>query len=239
MDAASYIAAAGMKTSYEAVNVASNNLANANSPGFKADRPFYRLLQEQVELSGSRMAGTSTDFSAGTMKTTGNPLDLAIEGDGFFSIRTPNGTQYTRNGNFSISQTGELVTQEGFAVLDNRGQTIPIIREAGAPNEVSISKTGEIMVDQQIVATLGIYRFDDTATLSKEGDLAWSTDSQPRTVANPMVEQGTLEQSNVNTIRAMLDLVEMNRVFEINQRTIRTLMNSINRRAITEIAAQA
>lgn len=239
MDAASYIAAAGMKTAYSAVNVATNNLANANSPGFKVDRPFYRLLQEQVELSGSRMAGTSTDFRPGTMKTTGNALDLAIEGDGFFSIRTPNGTRYTRNGNFSISQAGDLVTQEGFAVLDNRGQTIPIIREAGAPNQVSVSKAGEIAVDEQIVATLGIYRFDDLASLSKEGDLAWSTGAQPRRVATPMVEQGTLEQSNVNTVRAMIDLVEMSRVFELNQRTVRTLMNSVNRSAISTIAAQA
>ena len=240
MDSASYIAAAGMKAAFQAVNVASNNLANVNSPGFKADRPFYRLLVEATDrLSGSAMAGTSIDLRPGTLKQTGNPLDMAINGDGFFAVRTAGGTRYTREGNFTLSQAGELVTQDGSSVLDNQGRPIVIALAASAPNEVSVSKAGEISVDGNLVATLGIYRFADAQTLVKEGDLRFRAGGQPQRVVNPQIEQGVLEQSNVNAIDAMLSLIETNRIFEINQRTVNMVMNTINRRAVNEIAAPA
>ncbi len=239
MDAASYIAASGMKSAYRAIEIATNNLANVTSPGFKADRPFYRLLQDQVEqLSGSRLAGTRTDHSPGSLKMTGNPLDLAIDGEGFFAIRTGNGIRYTRDGNFTMTQAGELVTQEGNQVLDDRNQPIILTSQTGVPNEIAVSREGDVLVDGNITAKLGIYRFADQAALLKEGSLNFSTDAAPQRVVNPEIEQGVLEQSNVNAISAMIDLLEMQRIFDINQRTVYMVMNNINRKAITEIAAQ-
>jgi len=239
MDAASYIAASGMKSAYRAIEIATNNLANVTSPGFKADRPFYRLLQDQVEqLSGSRLAGTRTDHSPGSLKMTGNPLDLAIDGEGFFAIRTGNGIRYTRDGNFTMTQAGELVTQEGNQVLDDRNQPIILTSQTGVPNEIAVSREGDVSVDGNITAKLGIYRFADQAALLKEGSLNFSTDAAPQRVVNPEIEQGVLEQSNVNAISAMIDLLEMQRIFDINQRTVYMVMNNINRKAITEIAAQ-
>lgn len=239
MDAASYIAASGMKSAYRAVEIATNNLANVTSPGFKADRPFYRLLQEQTEnLSGSRLAGTRTDHSPGTFKMTGNPLDLAINGEGFFSIRTANGIRYTRDGNFTMNQAGEMVTQDGHQVLDDRNQPIILVSEAGAPNEIAVSRAGDVSVDGFITAKLGIYSFADEAALLKEGSLNFRTDAAPRQVVNPEIEQGAIEQSNVNAITAMIDLLEMQRIFDINQRAVYMLMNNINRKAVTEITAQ-
>ena len=239
MDAASYIAASGMKSAYRAIEIATNNLANVTSPGFKADRPFYRLLQDQVEqLSGSRLAGTRTDHSPGSLKMTGNPLDLAIDGEGFFAIRTGNGIRYTRDGNFTMTQAGELVTQEGNQVLDDRNQPIILTSQTGVPNEIAVSREGDVLVDGNITAKLGIYRFADQAALLKEGSLNFSTDAAPQRVVNPEIEQGVLEQSNVNAISAMIDLLEMQRIFDINQRAVYMVMNNINRKAITEIAAQ-
>ncbi len=239
MDAASYIAASGMKSAYRAIEIATNNLANVTSPGFKADRPFYRLLQDQVEqLSGSRLAGTRTDHSPGALKMTGNPLDLAIDGEGFFAIRTGNGIRYTRDGNFTMTQAGEMVTQEGNQVLDDRNQPIILAGQAGVPNEIAVSREGDVSVDGNITAKLGIYRFADQAALLKEGSLNFSTDAPPQRVVNPEIEQGVLEQSNVNAISAMIDLLEMQRIFDINQRTVYMVMNNINRKAVTEITAQ-
>jgi flagellar basal-body rod protein FlgF len=240
MDAASYIAASGMKSAYRAVEVATNNLANASSPGFKADRPFYRLLQEETDkLSGSTLAGTRIDFSPGTFRLTGNPLDLAINGEGFFAIRTEGGTRYTRNGSFSMTQAGELVTQDGYAVLDTQGKPVVAVSGAGAANEVTVSRAGEVAVDGNIVATLGIYSFADNSTLQKEGDLNFRTDARPQRVVNPEIEQGAVEQSNVDAISSMIELIEMQRMFDINQRTVNTVMNTLNQRAVRELAAQA
>jgi flagellar basal-body rod protein FlgF len=240
MDAASYIAASGMKSAYRAVEVATNNLANASSPGFKADRPFYRLLQDEAgKLSGSALAGTRTDFSPGTLRLTGNPLDMAINGEGFFAIRSAAGTSYTRSGNFTMTQAGELATQDGYSVLDAQGRPIVIVTGPGAPNEVAVSRSGEISVDGNIVATLGIYRFADDAALQKQGDLNYTANATPQRVVDPEIEQGAVEQSNVNAVSAMIELIEMQRVFEINQRAVNTVMNTLNRRAVAEIAAPA
>lgn len=240
MDSASYIAATGMKASFRSLEIATNNLANCNSPGFKADRPFYRiLLDEYGKMSGSVLAGTIVDFKPGGFKTTGNPLDVAINGDGFFSIRTPNGIRYTRNGSFSISPSGELVTHDGYQVLNSSGGAITIIRGTQTPNELTISRTGEVVVDDNIVGTIGVAAFSTPESLIKEGDLNFRTADPPQMVANPNIEQGILEQSNVNAINAMLELIRINRTFELNQKAVMTTMNNLNRRAVSDITAQS
>lgn len=238
MDSASYIAAAGMKTCYRALDVVTNNLANVNSPGFKAERPFYRMLQEARGLSGSALYGTVTDFGPGTLRSTGNPLDLAINGEGFFTVLTPGGERYTRNGSFSIAQGGELVTREGLTVQGVGGGPIIIALGPDSPNEVTVSPSGDVSVDGELVGTLAVVSFADYGSLRSEGSLTFASDVQPQRVVNPNIEQGVLEESNVDAIGALLQLIQLNRAFDINQRTVFTLMNTVNRRAVNEIAAQ-
>ena len=238
MDSASYIAAAGLKAAFQRLEVATHNLANINSPGYKADKPFFRMLSEAADrLSGSSLAGTLTDFSNGSLKKTGNPLDLAINGDGFFSVRTPGGIRYTRNGSFTIAQGGELITQEGYPVLSNQGGTIVIALGPGTANKVSVSSTGDVSVDGNRVGTIGVFRFADTRALLKEGSQTFTSAEVPQEVINPNIEQGAVEESNVNVIASLLDLIEINRIYEVNQKTVQTLMNTINRRAISDITA--
>lgn len=240
MDPASYIAASGMKAQLRALNIASNNLANVESPGYKSDAPFYRMLQQSFgDLSGVAIAGTRTDFTAGSLKTTGNPLDLAINGEGFFTVRTPAGLGYTRNGCFSISPAGELVTGDGFQVLDRNGLPIQIVRNPNAANQVIIGKNGEVNVDDQQVATLNIVRFDDLSQLSKLENQIFESTVQPQQAVTPNIEQGALEASNANTVSTMLNLVEIERMYDMSSRTIQTVMNTINRRAIAEITQPA
>jgi flagellar basal-body rod protein FlgF len=239
MDPASYVAATGMKASFRALEIATNNLANANSTGFKADRPFYRILMDEAgKISGSVLAGTVVDFEPGTLKMTGNPLDLAINGEGFFLVRTPNGTRYTRNGNFTININGDLTTQEGFAVLNSSGGGITLIRGPQAINQITVSRDGEVAVDKAIVGRIGVVTFANKNSLVKEGSVLFRTADPAQPMVNPNIEQGTIEQSNVNAIEAMLELIKINRAFEFNQKAVMTLMNTINRRAVSEIPAQ-
>ena len=239
MDAATYTAATGMKASYRALEIATNNLANVNSPGFKADKPFYRILQDATgKITGSNLAGTVTDFRSGPMKMTGNPLDLAINGEGYFTVRTPGGDRFTRNGSFSISINGDLVTQDGFPVLDRSGNNITVVRGSQAPNKLSIGRSGEIMVDEGIVGQIGVVTFANPNLLAKEGNANFSSAETPMSVANPVIQQGSLEQSNVNAVEMMLELIRVNRAFDFNQKTVMNIMNNLNRRAVTEIAGQ-
>jgi flagellar basal-body rod protein FlgF len=239
MDPATYIAAAGMKSSLRALDIAANNMANVNSPGFKADSPFYRELQQAYgTLSGSAIAGEYTDFRPGSMRMTENPLDLAINGEGFFTIRTPAGDAYTRNGSFTISPAGELVTQDGYQVLDANGQPIAIALDPQRPNEVMINHSGDITIDEQPVATLGIVAFDDPAQMVKLEAMSFRTNQPARQVVNPMVEQGAIEQSNADAVATMLEMIDLQRMFEMNSKTVLTIMNQVNRQAIDGIAAQ-
>lgn len=239
MDPASYIAASGLKANLRALDIASNNMANTESPGFKADSPFYRMLNASYgELSGSTVQGTATDFTTGSLRATANPLDLAINGEGFFSVRTQAGVGYTRNGSFSISQAGELVTQDGFQVLDRNGRAIPVALDPSRSNEIVINKLGEISIDEITIGTLGIARFENLDSLNKQGNNMFTSSEQPQQMTTPIVEQGVIEGSNANPINTMLEMVELQRMYDMNSKTVQTLMANLNRRAIQEIAGQ-
>lgn len=239
MDAASYIAAAGMKANLRAMDTIANNLANADTPGFKSDSPFYReLLQAHGDLAGSTVAGLVTDFRSGSIEITENPLDFAINGEGFFTVRTPAGVGYTRNGSFSIGIGGELVTQDGFPVLDDQGQTIPIALNPQQPNELMVSPAGDVFVDDTRLARLNLVSFTDLNQLEKLGDQVFTTNQVEQPVVNGNIQQGAIESSNANVMKAMIEMVELQRMYEMNSKTVQSVMNNINQNAIRTIAAQ-
>ena len=238
MHSALYISKTGLSAQDTSLKTISNNLANVDSPGYKSDSPFYRMLQQSFgKLSGSAVAGTVTDHAAGTLRNTGNPLDLAINGEGFFTVRTPAGVGYTRNGSFSLSPAGELVTQNGNQVLDPQGQPILLTLDPQMSNEVFINRNGDITVDETIVGRINIVNFADNTALTKLSDQIFTTNQQPQQVINPAVEQGFLEQSNASAIESMLQLVNLQRMFDMNSKTVNTVMNQINRSAITGIVS--
>lgn len=239
MDPASYIAAAGLKANLRALDIAANNMANTESPGFKADSPFYRMLDASYgELAGSTVEGTATDFRTGSLRATANPLDFAINGEGFFTVRTQAGIGYTRSGSFNISQAGELVTQDGFQVLDRNGRPIPVAVDPSRGTELVVNKLGEISIDDLNIGTLGIARFDNLNSLSKQGNNMFTSTEQPQQMLTPSIEQGVIEGSNANPINTMLEMVELQRMYDMNSKTVQTLMANLNRRAIQDIAGQ-
>ncbi|MBO9713507.1 flagellar basal-body rod protein FlgG [Sphingomonas sp.] len=243
------IAATGMLAQQTNVDVISNNIANMNTTAFKRQRAeFHDLLYQQVQRPGGATGpdtkapsgiqiGTGVKTGAvyrileqGALHQTDNPLDVAIQGKGYFQITLPSGeTAYTRDGAFQPSDQGELVTAEGYPVQP--GITIP----QGA-TDVTISKTGEVQVkiagdpNPQTVGQLQLATFMNESGLEAQGDnyyLETSASGQP-TVANPgepglgTLQQGFVEASNVNPVAEITALITAQRAYEMNSRVVKT-----------------
>ncbi len=209
------------------VDVITNNLANANTTGFKRD--FGHILQNETGFD----IGTRVDLSTGDLVSTGNDLDVAINGQGFFAIQTPNGVRYTRNGSFSLNAGGELVTKDGMPVLNSSGATINI-----GHGKVAIQDSGIVTVDGHETATLKIVTFDDPQRLQKEGLYRFVWNGKPdsiKDVSEPHLKSSALERSNVNAMDEMVHLMSAYREFEAVQRTLKTLMTDMNSKLVQEL----
>lgn len=232
-----YKAASGALLQQMRLDMFSNNLANVNTAGYKADIPPFSLdtiQMQEVEDAGDESEVppmmSRSDFSSGPMVRTNNPLDVAIIGKGFFEIQAPEGTRYTRKGTFTVNKQGELSTHEGYPVL---GQGGPIRIEG---SKIEISDKGDVLVDGDQVSSLKVVDFEDTSQLRKEGNTLFVAEAgaRPTPMADGTVQlsQGFFEQSNVNAIRTMTEIIETMRAFETYQRIIRasddTTAKSIN-----------
>ena len=205
----------------------SNNLANVATSGFKAETIYARI----AEGRGPSPTG-DTDMSSGAREETGRPLDVAIEGSAFFVVRTANGDRYTRNGSFSIDANGIVVDKGGNPVLGTDGQSILL-----TPGAVEILSTGEIEVDGAPLASLRL-EAPPAGPLSREGGVYFVPPAEgARTAASDQVRvhQGQLEESNVDPIVAMVDMLTIQRNHSALQRTI-TVADGIEGRAANDIA---
>jgi flagellar basal-body rod protein FlgF len=240
MDAISISAASGMRARMESLELLANNLANVETGGFKADREFYSLYSS-IDATPDPVTGQVatlpvieshwTDLAQGDLKVTGNPLDFAVDGEGLFAIQTPQGIRYTRNGNFRISQTGQLTNGEGYPVLSRAGT--PVVLRQELP--VEAQPNGVLQQPGQAPVQLNLVAFDPRA-ISKEGHnyFAAVAGATPRT-AGGTVHQGSLEASNVAAPESAVRLVAIMRQFEMLQRAA-SIGNELNKRAMEEIA---
>jgi len=221
-----YHGGAGMiarMTQHEAV---SNNLANINTTGYKADRRIFRdtvcselLLAGPAERGGmelDKFYTLHTDFSQGSFTETRNPLDLAIAGKGFFVIETGDAVGYTRNGNFTLNADGELVDSRGNRVMGDQGP----IRVQG--KAVSVTDSGELLVDGVNAGKLKLVDFEDLQTVKSNDHGYYAPESgvDPIPLESGKIMQGYLEGSNVNPIREMIQMIELNRSYEACQKSI-------------------
>ncbi len=220
-----------------------NNIANASSAGFKADQEFYNLYTA-ADASAGDDGGVSanelpmierhwTDFSQGTLTTTGNPLDLALAGGGFFLVGTPSGTLYTRDGNFRLAPDGTLETQDGQPVLSSERK--PIVLDPS--QEIDIGSDGSIQQGGEQVAMLGIAAFSDLQELQKQGAnyYRFTLSSLPPQLTSPEVHQGALESANAQPAEAAIRLVGVMRQFEMLQKAM-NIGGDMSRRSIEEVA---
>jgi flagellar basal body rod protein FlgG len=222
----------------ESLELLANNIANASTDGYKADREFYSLYVAP-EAEGAEPLATMPvierpwiDLSQGTIHTTGNPLDAALTGAGFFAVDGPSGPLYTRNGSFQLSKDGRLVTSEGYAVRSVGGQ--PIVLES--LRSVDIAIDGTVRQAGNPVGQIEIVDFPVGAGLSKQGsNYLRAADPAKRAAASAAVEQGKLEASNAGSAEAAVRLVSVMRQFEMMQKAV-TLGNEMNRAAVEQVA---
>ena len=227
----------------DSLSLLANNLANAGTSGFKSDREFYGLFASSNadDPSGGGDITTLpvvekqwTDFSQGTLQTTGNPLDIALSGRGFLAVNGPGGAVYTRNGSMRVSPAGELITGEGYPLRDVGGSTISVT----AGKLIEISKDGVVHQNGQAVGQIEIVDFKSTDSLKKmSGACFQNTDlkNKPIPATNVDVEQGKTEGSNVVVPEAAMRLVGMMRQLEMLQKAV-TLNADMNRKALEEVA---
>lgn len=229
MNSGMYAAVSGNLASMRRMDMISNNLANVNTPGFKKDKmSFEGLLAGAVnppEVPQGKTAdpilqkeNVYIDYAAGPTSQSGNPLDLALAGDGFFAVTGPEGTAYTRQGNFRVSNEGTLVTVDGYPVQGSGGSTISV-----RGNHVQIDAKGSVVVDGAQVGTISLVDFEKPYALTKQGNsLFVPADPQAPTItATAQIMQGNLEGSNVESVSEMVQLIETNRYFEACSKAIK------------------
>jgi flagellar basal-body rod protein FlgF len=245
MDSGYYVAYAGLASRMQALDVAASNLANASTAGFKAQSPFYESLsaaQAGEVLSPLNQAvnrfgilgGSLVDLRSGSLDSTGNNLDLAMEGAGFFSVQTGAGIRYTRNGNFHLNAARQITTQDGNLVLAEQGTTtVPITLPTGT---ASVSPDGTISVDGGLVATLHIVQFAPGTRIVPEGNSNFAAPAGSETAsANSNVREGMLESSNINTVEGAVGLILLQRQADLLGRALSIFSSDFNRAAAQDL----
>jgi flagellar basal-body rod protein FlgF len=240
MDAITALAASGMRSRMESLELLANNIANASTGGYKADREFYSLYMSP-EAADAGATSTMpviqtqwTDYSQGELRVTGNPLDVALTGKGFLAVNGPTGPLYTRNGSLRVSADGKLITSDGNPVRGTNGQTLTL--DSG--KTVNIAGDGTVTQDGTLIGQLEIADFTSTAGLTKQGSTYFRiTDPALRPVPAPatLVQQGKLEGSNTGSAEGAVRLVSVMRQFEMLQKAA-GIASDMNRKAIEEVA---
>jgi flagellar basal-body rod protein FlgG len=257
-----YIAGAGMITETKRTDTLANNLANANTTGFKRDeaisREFEPMLIKRINDGinkndvtsfkqfhvgnqlpevgtlglGSRIDEIATEHTQGAFETTGNPLDLAISGEGYFAIQTANGVRYTRDGNFYKSANGQIQTVNGQTVLGTNGQGITIPQDAV---QIMVGSKGEVYADDQQIGQLQLVQFDNRRAVLKQGDNLYfpQEGAQPQP-ATGEVQQGLLERSNTNVVSEMVELINNHRLYEAGAKAV-TTQDSMLEKSVGEV----
>lgn len=242
MDQVSVTAASGLHSRMEALDMLANNLANATTSGYKLDREFYTLFNagSEAEYEGGvpstlpDIKSQWTDYTQGTLQPTGNPLDLALTGQGFFAVNGPSGPLYTRNGGFQISSSGALVTAEGYTVASVGGGTIQT--QSDAP--ITVAPDGTVEQGGQSLGQIDIVDFQDRSVLQKMAGSYFSnasTTAKPSPATDVTIAQRQIEASNVSPAESAVRLVDVMRQFEMLQKAI-SVTTDMDKKSLDEVA---
>jgi flagellar basal-body rod protein FlgF len=238
MDAITISAASGLQAKMDSLEMLANNIANASTGGFKADREFYSLYisphSSDPPLSSLPVVEQAwTDFSQGRVRPTGNPSDLALSGPGFFAVNGPNGPLYTRNGAFQVSSAGNLITADGYPVQSTAN---------GQPVQIDPSQPFDISADGSVVqgganrGRIQLVDFAPSAAHQKIGNSYFQVDAKAvQPAASAEVGQGKIEDSNVGPAEGAVHLVSVMRQFEMLQKAV-MIGADMNRKAVEEVA---
>jgi flagellar basal-body rod protein FlgF len=240
MDPMTALAASGLRARMESLDLLANNIANASTGGYKADREFYSLYTASEAAGDDPLQAMPlieshwTDLAQGVLRATGSPLDIALDGKGFFAVNGPGGPLYTRNGNFRLAPDGRLTTQEGYAVRATGGA--PLVLDAA--RRIEIAANGTVSQDGNPIGQLELAAFPTTAGLTKQGANYFRVSDPNLRPAAPIettVAQGQLEGSNAGAAEGTVRLVSVMRQFEMLQKAV-SLGAEMNKRGFEEVA---
>lgn len=230
MENISYIGLSQQVALTSMMNVTANNIANMSTPGYKSQRTLFVDYLNKGKDAGPKDAihqvqdyATYRDTAQGSLQMTSNPLDVALEGKGYFAVTTPNGTAYTRNGSFALNAQGQLITKQGYPVQGDGGGDL-VIPEGS--KHITITPDGQISTEQGEVGVIKVADFADQQSMQELGDGLYSSAAPEVAVENPRMVQSTVESSNVNPILEMNRMVEVLRAY---QSTYRMLTNDHER----------
>lgn len=237
MDVGIYVALSRELGILRDMEVTANNLANMTTTGFSSEDVLFKDYMVSNNTPEGQVAyandiATYRNTAQGTMQSTGNPLDAAIEGQGYFVVQTPLGMRYTRNGNFKVSAGGVLVTSEGYPVMDESNQVITF---DDADRVIRFGDDGTINVDGADRAKMKIAKFDNEQLLQKVGNTLYKSDVQPRPAENYTVVGGMLENSNVNSIKTLTHMMYVSRSISETTNYISTV-DTLSRKASDTLA---
>jgi flagellar basal-body rod protein FlgF len=249
MDSGLYAAYTGLLARTQALDTAANNLANAGTVGFRAQRDYFSSVLAGVsgaqDGSASQVGNAVNDYGVlggslidqgqGAVTATGNPLDLALDGAGFFAIQTKQGVQYTRDGSFTRSSTGVLETQQGEAVLDVTGQRMTL-----PSGTVTVGPDGSVSVTtaegSAIAGQVGVYGFPADTALIAEGTNRFAAPTGVQaTAVTTTVREGSLEGANLDAVHGTMQLILVQRQAEMMQKALSTFNNEFDKTAAEEL----
>ena len=258
MQNAMYSALFGALSNEHRMNSIANNLANVNTTGYKRDMLAFKdtmslyahdiimepkfsirdpkLFPEPMHLSRTRIATAVTDFQQGGLKVTNGPLDVGISGEGFLKVRSPEGEYYTRNGHFTLTNDGTMVTEQGWPVLGEGGEiTIP-----PGFKHITIAEDGRVFADDNQVGQIGFYKVDAPENLEKQGNNLYraragtEVNEEPAADGRNWLAQGFLESANVDAVYEMVNMIETQRQYEAYQKVMQT-SDAIDREATSKV----
>jgi len=238
MPGGQYIALSGMRSRLDELDRLSIDLANAGTAGYKservdheaADRPaFNDALQSAIDVT---IGGRRLDTSSGSVEPTGRDLDVAIEGDGYFTVQTPGGDRYTRSGHFTRNAEGLLTTPTGLPVLGDDGQPIKL-----GVGKVRFEEDGRVINGSTVAGRLAVVTFADPGKLVNQSGatLAAPPDQTPEPAEKIIIRQGALEQSNVSVVQRISEMTDVSRAFEALQKSVSVVMNDVYGQAIQQL----
>jgi flagellar basal body rod protein FlgG len=241
MDSGYYAACAGLAAQTQALELLAHNLANLSTTGYRAEETTFRsLMTGRGAVAGNAinaavndfgvLSGSRVDLTSGSFAPTGNPLDAAVAGKGFFTVQSGQQIRYTRNGSFHVTAAGQLVTSQGDSVIGEEG---PITLPNG---NTAISGDGTISVDGNVVDKLHLAEFAPETTLTPIGNATYTAPpSSALVAADSTVEQGMLEGSNVSPTEAVVQLITVQRNAEMMARAVSALDGQLNQIAVQDL----
>ena len=244
MDPAYYVAAGSLKARSFQLDLVSNNLANSATVGYKPEKSFFAIYNKAKSdgrglaltpyvNDGTVLGSSGMDFSQGTLRSTGRGLDLGVEGNGFFMVKTPQGVQATRDGRFQLGKNGEMEALDGAPLLGINN--LPIVADPAA-GKVEVLEDGSVQQGGTVLGQIGLKAYAQPSQLQRVGANRYDVTGAKTAPSNSTVSQGALEQSSVDLPSCMIDMIRLNRLFEMSMKVASTVTNDMDAKCISDIS---